>query len=236
MHYTECSNGHVYDSDQYAICPYCNQTKHRKRRKSNGLEAATLVPDVERTQPANAPTPASVNTNPMAAESNPTIAPGHAYDASKQESPTIAPPAFPQSFNDGEKTVPIIRKKMEITPVVGWLVCIEGPEQGKDFRILAQINTIGRGPAMDICLQGDASISKENHARLAYDPKHNGFQLIPGLSVNQIYLNDEPVYTPVPLSAYDVLELGETKLVFVPFCTDRFTWNEGVKQVKRDGT
>ena len=24
MKYTECANGHVYDSDQYAACPYCN--------------------------------------------------------------------------------------------------------------------------------------------------------------------------------------------------------------------
>lgn len=236
MHYTECSNGHVYDSDQYAVCPYCNQVKRAKRYRKDQSEPATMTPNVDRTWSAISPSAVPANRNQQTPDSSPTMAPGHVCGASEQEGHTIAPPAFRQSPVTEEKTVPVIRKRMEITPVVGWLVCIEGPEQGKDFRILAQINTIGRSPAMDICLQGDASISKENHARLAYDPKHNGFQLIPGLSVNPIYLNDEPVYTPTPLSAYDVMELGETKLVFVPFCSDRFTWNEGVKQVKRDGT
>ena len=27
MKYTECANGHVYDSDQYAVCPYCNNVR-----------------------------------------------------------------------------------------------------------------------------------------------------------------------------------------------------------------
>ena len=27
MRYTECANGHVYDADQYAVCPYCNQAQ-----------------------------------------------------------------------------------------------------------------------------------------------------------------------------------------------------------------
>ena len=27
MRYTECANGHVYDADQYAVCPYCNHIR-----------------------------------------------------------------------------------------------------------------------------------------------------------------------------------------------------------------
>src|SRR5262249_26846325 len=31
-----------------------------------------------------------------------------------------------------------------ISPVVGWLVCVEGPDKGRDFRIHSEKNFIGR--------------------------------------------------------------------------------------------
>ena len=39
---------------------------------------------------------------------------------------------------------------------------------------------------------------------------------------NTNYRNGEPVYSQAPLAGYDVIEAGETKLIFVPFCCDRF--------------
>ena len=83
---------------------------------------------------------------------------------------------------------------------------------------------------MDVSIKKDDTISKVNHAKLAYDPKHNNFQLIPGESINNIYLNEEPVYTPVKLSAYDLIEIGNSKLLFVPLCGENFNWTDGVKQ------
>ena len=68
------------------------------------------------------------------------------------------------------------------------------------------------------------AFARENHARLAYDPRHNSYQLIPGDSTNNIYLNDIPVYAPAVLAAYDVVELGQSKFVFLPLCGDRFQW------------
>ena len=109
-------------------------------------------------------------------------------------------------------------------PVVGWLVCISGPEKGKDFRIYGKNNTVGRSEKMDICIKGDTTISRENHARLAYDEKHNAFHLIPAESTNTIYLNDEPVYVPAKLTARDIIEFGDCKLMFVPLCDDNFSW------------
>jgi hypothetical protein len=130
---------------------------------------------------------------------------------------------------DTGKTVGIFQKSMKLEVVVGWFVCIEGPDKGKDFRILAKNNTIGRSEKMDICLKGDTTISRENHARLGYDEKHNVFHLIPGESENNIYIGDEPIYVPTKLAAYQLIELGETKLVFVPFCNEKFTWKDGLK-------
>ncbi len=141
---------------------------------------------------------------------------------------TVAPSAMRQanSISDTGKTVGVFQKKMNFEPVVGWLVCIEGKEKGKDYRIYGKNNTIGRDEKSDICLKGDDSISRENHARLAYDRKHNNFHIIPADGANPVYLNDEPVYVPEKLKANDILEIGELKLMFIPFCNDSFKWEQ----------
>ena len=62
---------------------------------------------------------------------------------------------------------------------------------------------------------------------MAYDPETNTFHLIPGDS-NTVYLNDRPSYIPERLAPYDVIRMGQTKLVFVPLCGDRFSWSSGL--------
>ena len=109
--------------------------------------------------------------------------------------------------------------------VVGWLVCIEGEEKGKSFILYPKINSIGRGEHNDVCIKGDYLITSGKEAKLAYDYKNNAFHIIPGEdSQNTGYLNDEPLYEKAKLNAYDVIELGKTKLVFVPFCGEQFKW------------
>jgi hypothetical protein len=39
-----------------------------------------------------------------------------------------------------------------------------------------------------------------------------------------VYLNDEEVTVPTELKPYDIIELGQTKLMFVPFCGEHFQW------------
>ena len=121
-------------------------------------------------------------------------------------------------------TVSVVRKKIGIDPVVGWLVCIEGAEKGRDCRIRSERNFVGRDPKMDICIGGDDSISRDNHAVISFNPKKNTYRLTPGESRGIINLNEEEVATPTVLNAYDKIELGQTKLLFVPFCGKDFTW------------
>ena len=140
---------------------------------------------------------------------------------------TIAPQSYIERQNsDVGKTVGVFQRKIHFEPVVGWLVCLEGGEKGKDFRIYGRNNTIGRSEKMDICIKCDQTISRENHARLAYDEKHNAFHLIPAESTNTIYLNDEPVYVPAKLKARDIIELGECKFMFVPLCDETLNWKD----------
>lgn len=79
-------------------------------------------------------------------------------------------------------------------------------------------------------MKGDTTITRENHARLAYDEKHNNFHLIPAENTNNIYVNDEPTYVPIRLKSYDLIEFGDSKFVFIPFCNENFTWQDGLKQ------
>lgn len=193
MAFTECGAGHIYDTDQYTTCPYCNNGGNR------------IVFGGE--------------------EVGATVAPSN-----YQSSFTNNNEGANRGDSDTGKTVGIFQKTMKMEPVVGWFVCIEGPDKGKDFRILAKNNSIGRSEKMDICIKGDSTISRENHARIGYDEKHNAFHLIPGESANNIYIADDPVYVPTKLEPDMILEMGETKLMFVPFCNERFTWKEGLKE------
>ena len=56
--------------------------------------------------------------------------------------------------------------------------------------------------------------------------RNNRFNLIPGDGRNIIYLNGEEVFAPVPLKAYDLIDFGEAKLLFVPLCGEHFTWKQ----------
>jgi hypothetical protein len=134
------------------------------------------------------------------------------------------PRTSPGGPSDEGVTVPHYKAKLGIDPVVGWLVCIQGPDRGRDFRIKSQQNFIGRDQSMDIMIASDEQISRQKHAVITFDPRANTFWLERGDSKNLAYLNGQPVMTPVALKAYDLIELGQSHLRFVPFSTDQFTW------------
>lgn len=210
MAFAECGNGHLYDSEQYASCPYCNG---EVRRIEFGAAGDSGIG----------------KTAPVGAGFGP--APGLA--SGPEIGATVAPQSYRRQKEEEEntgKTVGVFQKSMNLEPIVGWLVCIDGPDKGKDFRIWAKNNTIGRSEKMDICMKGDTTITRENHARLAYDEKHNNFHLIPAENTNNIYVNDEPTYVPIRLKSYDLIEFGDSKFVFIPFCNEDFTWQDGLKQ------
>lgn len=129
-----------------------------------------------------------------------------------------------KSGKDEQATVGMIGRSTGSEPVVGWLVCVEGSARGQDYRIRSEKNFIGRSEKMDICITGDEQISRENHAILSYDPKKNIFRLFPGDSKGLVYLNDQEVIMPSELKSGDIIELGQTKLMFVPFCSESFQW------------
>ena len=91
-------------------------------------------------------------------------------------------------------------------------------------------NTIGRGPEQSVCLdfgkQQDDKIARDSQAKLTYDVKGNCFYIQHGEAANLTYLNDEPILEPKKLKAYDRITMGQTTLMFIPFCGKKFTWND----------
>ena len=70
----------------------------------------------------------------------------------------------------------------------------------------------------------DTAISREGHAFIVFDEKQSDFFVQHGGKSNLVRLNGSPVIAPQPLSRGDVLEIGSTKLMFVPLCDEAFNW------------
>jgi hypothetical protein len=79
---------------------------------------------------------------------------------------------------------------------------------------------------MDVCLDEDKTISEENHARISYSDKNNRFNIIPADGKNLFYVNGDEILMPTQLNAFDIIEFGETALIFVPLCCERFVWKK----------
>jgi predicted component of type VI protein secretion system len=108
--------------------------------------------------------------------------------------------------------------------VVGWLVCIDGVDKGRDYRIHTGNNFIGRAPNMDIAIRNDNAVSSIKHATISYDMRGRAYYFAQGDGVNIVYLNGKPVLSMVQLNAYDKIEIGRTTLLFVPLCGEAFNW------------
>lgn len=111
-------------------------------------------------------------------------------------------------------------------PIVGWLVCIKGIHLGDAFIIYSGKNSIGRSDDNRIVITGDNSISRSKHAFIVYEPKKRNFYLQPGDSSGLTYLNEEYITESKLLSSKDVIELGESKFIFIPLCGQDFSWEE----------
>jgi len=112
-----------------------------------------------------------------------------------------------------------------VNPVTGWLVCIEGPQMGRDYRIMAEKNFVGRSEDMHIQILGDNKIARRNHAIIAYDPLSKNTLILPGDSSGLAYLNNQAVYIPTEMKPYDTIQLGMSKFLFQPLCGEHFEWD-----------
>lgn len=124
--------------------------------------------------------------------------------------------------------VQVKRGEFEQDPVVGWLVVVGGPGMGSFRPIFEGNNTIGRSPDQRIPIDfGDDSISSEEQAYIRYDSAARSFLFVPNLAkTNVVSINEKRPTGAVELNQMDVITMGRTQLVFVPFCGAEFDWAE----------
>ena len=193
-----CPNGHFYNPAKFSSCPHC------------GVAGIDIGP----TKPVGAPIEPPAGGGQQASPEGRTT-PIDRGAGNSAEAVTVG------WYDDklGEKA-----GERRTDPIVGWLVCVEGPDRGRDFRIKAENNSIGRSTKMDICISGDPRISRENHAMVAFDPRNTEFRLIAGAARGLVYMNGKMLDSSLVLKPYDTIELGDSKLMFVPFCGEHFRW------------
>jgi len=122
----------------------------------------------------------------------------------------------------------------ELDPVVGWLVVLAGPGRGNARRLGYGQNSIGRDKSERVSLDfGDASISRSKHAFVLYEPRKRQYFVRPGDGANLAYLNGELLAESQPLKPADIIEVGATKLRFVPLCGPEFDWEDEAPATKK---
>ena len=206
MTLVKCPNGHYYDSSRFGNnCPHC------------GMSGAASIGADQTTVPLNipdAPQPANEVTEPLTVSQ-----------------PVVSQPANVTALtvSDDDRTLPVTADMLDgmvekPAPVVGWLVCTDGVNKGTDYRLHQGRNFVGRSPEMDVCILGDNTVSRSSHAIVVYDPRSNVYLAQPGSSKELFYVNDKLVLNPVELKTMDLLNIGDTKLMFVPLCGEQFHW------------
>lgn len=206
MEIIRCSKGHFYDSEEYDTCPYCS---------GKMVKVAQDILPTDSFEHPGSTADAVASTAPASG------------DAGKKEEMGKYPPTAPGKVQQPGATAPVTPQgKQEQADLVGWLVCIEGPSRGKDYRIRNQNNYIGRDPGSDIWIPEDSCISADRSANIVYDYMTRSFFFGPFMGKNPVRVNGAMVTNSAQLQAYDVLQVGMTKLLFVPLCGDRFDWNE----------
>jgi pSer/pThr/pTyr-binding forkhead associated (FHA) protein len=115
---------------------------------------------------------------------------------------------------------------IDVGLTAGLLVLTEGPQRGRVFAVNLGRNRIGRGPENDIILDtGDTAISKDDHLVLAADPKNQRYFLVPGNSTNLAYVDDQPLLESCEIVDKAVIQIGETKVLFIQLFGNYLEWS-----------
>jgi len=216
----------VVPSSSTALAPVSSQNKPRKE----GADAEGAAADAA--LPSAADAAREVRGTMVLRQADRQIEPDQppttrVVRAVKEERPSSAPEAS-QRTQLVRGRPKLARNTFEQDPVVAWLVVVGGPGLGAFRPIFEGNNTIGRAPNQRVPIDfGDDAISSEEQAFIRYDSQDRSFLFVPNLAkTNVVQINDKRPTSAVELSHMDVITMGRTQLVFVPFCGPDFDWAE----------
>ncbi len=198
-----CSQGHYYDDEKFSRCPFCGV--------QIDLSALSAGKAAEAKRPE---------------DDGKTVAASALMDgAGDQWDRTVSISAAQGVPDDDQKTIGIYSDARGNDPVTGWLVCVSGPERGRDHRLYHGFNRIGRGYGSQISIEADPTISRKNQCAVVYDKKSNTFFLTP-TEGNQVCLNGEVLKMPQEIRTGDQIGIGQSVYEFVAFCREGRVWED----------
>lgn len=204
----KCKNGHWYDPNVYRSCPHC---------KRNNEKLSLMLDNVEEDDKTISIADVDISLGQQL---------GEIVGESVSNAASLDMLGGMSTGDDDDKTISFgFFSVTGLQPVTGWLVCLNGGEKGKDYRLHSGKNFVGRSNTMDVILIDDKSVSRDKHCTVTYDPKGNEFYLSPE-NGNTVYLNGEMMETAKKIKADDVITIGKTDLIFISYCKEDRTWEE----------
>ena len=205
-----CNSGHYYDNTAHTSCPYCsggsvdNITRKTKviGEEAMGTKATEIAGNVSgQTSIYETVTPNN-NVKPTSGEQTVYMPMGTTENKTKEE----------------EKSNALLS---------GWLVIVSEDGKGQSYPLTFGMNTIGRDSGNHVYIKNaDKSISRDKHAIIIYDYQNNLFFVKHGDGQYLSYLNDSVLLENKELKANDRLKVGNTELIFIPLCSEQFTWEK----------
>lgn len=206
----------------------------------------TEVASVEETAPSDPSSVAEV-VSPVAV---PTPIPARAAPEAKKEAETAPEAAkprrsgrvktrllgFDRSNGESVDIADMSKKQAELERIqprfpVGWLVVVAGPGIGECFNLSAGVSQIGREEGQAVQLDfGDTTISRANHASIAFDDEQRHFYIGHGGKSNLVRLNGKPLLSTEQIKSGDEIKIGETTLRLAAFCGEDFTWDNKTEE------
>lgn len=195
MAVVRCEDGHYYDNVKFKECPHCKNGLNHVKKEDYVDDIEKLKTKMQCSRPLE-----DVN-----------------------EEATVSLEAFSSKKPEEEKTVGFYNFEDGTEFVTGWLVCVKGPARGRDYRLFHGWNRIGRGSDMDVYIPEDAKLSSAKQAAVVFDDKEEKFYLV-NEEGSLTYLNDRHSTGSVELRSGDCISMGDTKLIFIAFCTEERRW------------
>jgi hypothetical protein len=201
-----CNNGHYYDQEKNATCPYCSSGGNANFGEvKTSMIGASSGDDLGKTAMYQSSSPVNDEEKTVY----------HAAGASTPEQ------------DSGEVQHDVVSEPVSNEPILlsGWLAVISEQGRGSSYTLTFGMNTIGRSEGNHVSIMnGDASISREKHALIIYDYENNIFFIKHGEGQYLSYVNGEVLLDTKQLQANDKIKIGATELIFIPLCSDKFDW------------
>ena len=244
MNVVKCSQGHFYDADKFTVCPHCGVAQQELTQSNSVVRKdETVALREEEIQAWEYKQEMYENSTVKGKRTKGTFLGKKrksevfsGQNESVYTGPITIKTATIQQTIQTEQPMPMSMTGAPVVaahvaaPVrergctVGWLIFLNGKDKGTTCELKSGNNFIGSGADMDVQIRNDSKVAHKNHAKIVFEPNKQEFFVAPGDSSELVYLGEDVVMIPQKLAAYDRIIIGDTTMLFMPLCGEKFTW------------